>query len=297
MNYNPYISVVVPVFNSGKAIEPLVESLLCQDYPRDSFEIIMVDNNSNDTTKDIIRNYPVVLLEENTLQSSYSARNKGIEHAKGELIAFTDSDCRADRSWLREGAAKMIADGADMVAGRISFIFSFNAGASELYDSLFNLQNEILVKSRKCSTTCNLLVKKKLFDRIGAFPRGAFTGGDIQWTGNAVKKGARLVFCEAMVVHHPARTFKELMEKQFRVGKGFTAIWRNQNKSMPARLWQFLRLLLPKRGVAIRKRILEQNKQEFLPQWPQIWFVSYMAHLAAAAGVVKSLITDMVKRS
>ena len=95
----PLVSVIVPVYNRGEAIGKCIKSLLAQEYPKKKLEIIIVDNNSNDKTKDTIKKYPVKYLLEKE-KGSYAARNKGIEHAKGEIIAFTDSDCIADKQWV-----------------------------------------------------------------------------------------------------------------------------------------------------------------------------------------------------
>jgi glycosyltransferase involved in cell wall biosynthesis len=82
---SPFISVVVPVYNGDRIIGNCVESLLNQSYPKDNYEIIVVDNGSTDNTRAIIKKYPVKMLIEDSIKSSYAARNKGIKHAKGEV--------------------------------------------------------------------------------------------------------------------------------------------------------------------------------------------------------------------
>ena len=97
----PFVSVVVPVFNGVRTIEELLTSLLALDYPVDRYEIIIVDNGSTDDTRQIVERYPVTLLEEREIRGAAAARNKGIMHARGDIIAFTDADCVADRNWLK----------------------------------------------------------------------------------------------------------------------------------------------------------------------------------------------------
>src|SRR5262245_14299213 len=96
------VSVILPVYNDEANVAKLMDSLMRLDYPRDSFEVIAVDNNSRDHSKEILKNYPVTVLEENELQSSYAARNKGIKFAKNRILAFVDSDCIVSPQWLTE---------------------------------------------------------------------------------------------------------------------------------------------------------------------------------------------------
>ena len=97
----PFVSIIVPVFNGGRTIDALLTSLLALDYPPDRHEILIVDNKSTDDTRQRIQRYPVTLLEETEIQGSYAARNRGIEAAKGEILAFTDADCVVEPTWLK----------------------------------------------------------------------------------------------------------------------------------------------------------------------------------------------------
>lgn len=97
----PFVSIIVPVYNGRRTIDALLTSLLALDYPADRHEILIVDNKSTDDTRERIQRYPVTLLEETEIQSSYAARNRGIEAAKGEILAFTDADCVVEPTWLK----------------------------------------------------------------------------------------------------------------------------------------------------------------------------------------------------
>ena len=114
-----FISVIIPVYNGERTIGACVESLLAQDYPKDKYEVIIVDNNSKDKTAGIIKEYSVQYLFEGRIQSSYAARNAAIKAAKGEILAFTDADCAADKEWLKNGIAEFIDNKIGCVAGGI----------------------------------------------------------------------------------------------------------------------------------------------------------------------------------
>jgi len=211
----PQISVIVPMYNDKKHIELLLESLLNQDYPKDLLEIIVIDNNSTDTGKEIVEKFPVTLLEENEIQSSYAARNKGIRHAKGQVLVFIDSDCVADSKWLCRGVTRLLTEPADLVGGQVKFTFSEKQTAAEYYDSLTNFDFESKIK-RGCAGAGNLFVKAEVFDSIGLFPDNVKSGGDVQWTARATEKGFLLVYDAETIVYHPARLFGELLKKLYR---------------------------------------------------------------------------------
>ena len=98
----PTVSVIVPVFNSEKFLRRCVEGLLQQTYERSAYEILLVDNNSTDRSRDVAREYRDVRLISEPRQGSYAARNRGVSVSSGEILAFTDADCVASPSWLAQ---------------------------------------------------------------------------------------------------------------------------------------------------------------------------------------------------
>ncbi len=214
----PKVSVIVPAFNGSKYIEKLLNSLSNQDYSETDYEVIIIDNNSTDGTQALISKYPVTLLEERDRQSSYAARNKGLEHARGEIIAFTDADCIPAENWISAGVEALRQSSADLIGGRIDFIFSENPSTSELFDSIFFLNTETAVKEGKAQTA-NIFVTRKVIETIGPFSQ-VVSGGDTEWTMRAVRNGFKLLYRPEVIVRHPTRKFKHLMSKSFRVGTG-----------------------------------------------------------------------------
>lgn len=95
------VSIIVPAYNAQKTIQKCVNSLLNLDFPKEHFEIIIVDNNSTDKTAELVKNYSgVIYINESTQGRSY-ARNTGAKNAKGNLLAFIDSDVVLDKNWLK----------------------------------------------------------------------------------------------------------------------------------------------------------------------------------------------------
>jgi len=215
----PLVSVIVPVYNDAKRIKICVEKLLNQSYPQDKYEIIIIDNNSSDNTVNVIKRYPVKILFEKNIQSSYAARNKGIKEAKGEIIAFTDSDCQPTEDWIKNGVEAMFLEGAGLIGGKVSFIFSDQKDPFEIYDSIKNMQQKDKV-SKGHAATANLFVRKNIFEKMGFFPENVKSGGDVDWTSRAVSKGFYLIYKNTVRVFHPTRKKNELLRKQLRIGYG-----------------------------------------------------------------------------
>jgi len=113
------ISVIVPVFNTATYLKHCIDALETQDYPRDKYEIIMVDNNSTDGSDQIAAGYPAVRLLRESKQGSYAARNRGISEAAGSIIAFTDSDCAPMPDWLKGIAGGMNRPEACVLLGQL----------------------------------------------------------------------------------------------------------------------------------------------------------------------------------
>ncbi len=93
------VSVVIPAYNEEPYIAACIESLLNQEEP--AYEIIIVDNNSTDKTKEIAEKYSVKIVSEKK-QGITFARNKGFELATGDIIARTDADTRVRKDWIKK---------------------------------------------------------------------------------------------------------------------------------------------------------------------------------------------------
>src|SRR3990167_9148920 len=93
-----YISVVVPAFNEEKYLSRCLESFKQQDYPKEKFEVIVVDNNSTDKTPKIAQSYEARLVGCQVRGVAVS-RQAGGQAAKGEIIAGTDADTVVSTNW------------------------------------------------------------------------------------------------------------------------------------------------------------------------------------------------------
>jgi len=96
----PFVSVIVPSLNSEKTLKRCLTTLLEQRYPKEKYEIVLIDGGSIDETLKIAEKFPVTIVHE-PRRGRGNAYNRGIKEARGNIIAFLDSDAYALDSWLR----------------------------------------------------------------------------------------------------------------------------------------------------------------------------------------------------
>lgn len=99
---NPKISVIIAAYNEEKLLPRCLEALQKQSYPKEQFEVIVVDNGSKDKTKEIARRYGAHVYTYTDIQGCGASRKFGVLHAKGDIIAFTDADAAVFPDWLEK---------------------------------------------------------------------------------------------------------------------------------------------------------------------------------------------------
>lgn len=103
----PFVTIIIPTYNRAETLEMTIESLLRQTYPPDHYEIIVVDNNSTDTTRDVVERFKrcssveVQYLFESR-QGVHYARNSALKLSRGEILYYTDDDMIADAHLLMQ---------------------------------------------------------------------------------------------------------------------------------------------------------------------------------------------------
>jgi FkbM family methyltransferase len=115
----PFVSVVICTFNRGNFIGDCLESLGHQTYPKERYEVIVVDDASTDNTVEIARTYDIHVIQRKINGGAAAARNTAIAAAKGEIIASIDDDAVADPRWLERlvmpfGAPEVAASGGQV---------------------------------------------------------------------------------------------------------------------------------------------------------------------------------------
>jgi cellulose synthase/poly-beta-1,6-N-acetylglucosamine synthase-like glycosyltransferase len=240
----PSVSVIVPAFNEAARIASTVAALRAQDYPPGKLQIIVVDNGSTDGTFELLAAMPGILALRETRPGSYAARNLALSHARGEVVAFTDADCRADPGWVRHAVAHLADRGVGIVAGHVELDFGRRPrlSASELFEKCFAFKQADNARNRVC-VTANWISRRELLEEFGRFDAGVKSGGDHHLATRIAAAGHRIVYARDAVVFHPARAdFQELTRKRRRViGGVFSTQYRAGLKSFPRLLGSFLK--------------------------------------------------------
>jgi glycosyltransferase involved in cell wall biosynthesis len=280
------VSVITPVFNDLRAIKITLEALKKQTYPKNKFEIIIIDNGSTDGTFEWLSQQKGIMLlqESNYLRSPYSARNRGIEKANGEIIALLDSTCVPNLDWLEKGVEFFRNNQYDLFGGNVIFNFEEKITAAKIYDSITNIQMERTIKERNVAKTANLWIRKSVFNEVGLFAEGIRSGEDIGWTSRCTSQGYKLGYCEYCITYKFARDTKALIKKHFRTGKGGPRAWKIQGIYKEKLKHPFKKLFPPRPGYL--KKILIRNRDiKYTPFLIiKIYLVAYITRLASFCG-------------
>jgi hypothetical protein len=216
------ISVIVPVREDRATLERFLEYMKVAMRGVDAELIMVLNRPDTDGVSSLLRDAGG-LVEVPTPASPYSARNRGLEMARGKHAAFIDATCLPDPDWLTTGLARLHA-GEDLVAGRVDFSFAGEVpAAAELWDSVTNVQQERSVV-RGVGKTANLFVSRRALELLGPFREGVRSGEDVRWTGQCTAHGLALSYCPEAVVCKRARPFGGLVRKALRVGAGQAAV-------------------------------------------------------------------------
>jgi cellulose synthase/poly-beta-1,6-N-acetylglucosamine synthase-like glycosyltransferase len=237
----PFVSVVVGIRNEERYIEECVESLLSLDYPQDSYEIIIVDGMSTDKTRDLLQKYPVRLLL-NKKKNVAAARNLGVENARGDLVAFTDGDCKVDSKWLKilvleiknapdnvvcVGGPNLVFDTDPMfgrVVGYAQETFLGSGGSAQSQNS---------TKKHYVSSlpNCNAMYRKSAIQEIGFFDERFSIGQDGDLNYRICKTGRKFLYIpEAQVLHHRRGTFKSFSVRMFKYGMWMAELFKKHGE-------------------------------------------------------------------
>lgn len=219
MTEKPFVSVIIPTYNRSEVLRQTVDSFLAQTYPRDRWELILVDNASTDDTAKVIeeiagREANVKALSE-TRRGAHNARNSGALAAHGEVLYFTDDDMIAEPDLIENILAGFV-EGSNVgsVTGKVLPRWDTEPPAWVLEHcknallSLIDLGNQLTVSDDDPGVfSCHQAVLREAFMRAGGFNpdtnAGEFTGDNETGLNLKIKAlGYRFAYVGASVTHH-----------------------------------------------------------------------------------------------
>ena len=246
MSSLPFISVIIPTFHDWQRLSLCIKALDNQTYPKTSFEVIIVNNDPKDQTPENYYLPANFIITTESLSGSYAARNKGIRLAKGDILAFTDSDCIPNSDWL-EAAVAFFRENPeyDRIGGRVElFISSSKPTLAEAYETVYAFRQDTNAQYG-VSVTANMITKRKVIDAIGPFDDSMYSGGDFEWGKRANANNFKISYAANVCVKHPARKeLKQITNKAKRVTAGKTKITK-EKANLLAKCLNFIYELRP----------------------------------------------------
>lgn len=223
-------SVIIPVYNDWARLRFCLEALQPQVTGVGAWEVLIVDNGSDDDGAPVLSEFPWVRLLRNEKPGSYAARNSGIRHARGDILAFTDADCLPGPEWLRKGTEYLDShEGVSLAAGRVE-VFAANPRKprmAEVYEILNAFPQEQYAHEHGFAATANLFVRKEVVTAVGPFLEDVMSGGDKEFGQRAARAGFTIGYAPEAVVRHPARpTIRLLSRKNKRTLAGIRDLQR-----------------------------------------------------------------------
>jgi glycosyltransferase involved in cell wall biosynthesis len=221
-----HVSVVIGTYNRAHLLKGTLEALALQVVPHSlKWELVLVDNNSGDTTAQVVAAFskttatPVRYVFEPEPGVSH-ARNRGIKEARGSIIAFTDDDVLPAPDWIAQLVAAIDRWNAHGVGGRILPQWE-TSPPSWLTDSRY-LRNRLAIMEFESSRLlalpvtsqpqvwgANMAFRRELLERVGGFDphlggRGKklFRGEETDMIGRALGLGLRIAYDAGLTVFH-----------------------------------------------------------------------------------------------
>ena len=220
----PSVSVVIPVRNRPKDITACLDSLIKVDYPPEKMEVIVVDDASADETPEAVSRFPVRLISLKEHRQAPCCRNIGAAAARGEILAFLDSDCLADPLWLKKLVPAFEHPEVGVVGGLVD-----SAAEDKGLDKYEQVKSSLRIASwfKRSDRTerffyvpsCNLLVRRETFSQLGGFRESLLVGEDVDFCWRAEDSGRLIEYRPTGRVFHKHRNrMKDFCVRRFEYG-------------------------------------------------------------------------------
>jgi glycosyltransferase involved in cell wall biosynthesis len=238
----PIFSIVIPTYNRPKQLAACLQACGRLDYPHDRFEIIIVDDGSPDPIevhKKDGSNLPRITCLRQFNAGPGSARNMGAQHARGDILAFTDDDCAPTKQWLRELAQSFKNAPTGLVGGQT---------VNGLVDNIFSIVSQMIIDEAyayflgrdsglRFFASNNMAVSSKLFQESGGFDSSFRTSEDRDFCARWIRQGHPLVYTTRAIVHHYHQlTLTAFCRQHFSYGRGAYQFHRTRARCGPSLL-------------------------------------------------------------
>lgn len=214
----PKLTVAIPTYNRAEFLRQTLAGLAGQHFPRDYFEVLVIDNNSHDHTRAVVQEFasaqPAPRYLHEPQQGLDYARNRAVAEARGDVIVFGDDDILVQPDWLAQISVPLLADTArriGAVGGEVIPVFpdGFPDWVREWHAPLAFRPDLGPVGPKQSPMGANLAIPKWVFERLGPFhtalDRAAgnyFSGGDSEMIRRIRAAGLEVWFAPGAAVQH-----------------------------------------------------------------------------------------------
>lgn len=218
------LSIVIPVYNGERTLNKCLSKIFHQTYFPDRFEVIVVNDGSTDRTEEIVKRFPVRLINSRINQGRIIARNIGVKKSKYRYIYFIDADCELSKTWIKD----IINFNYQPIQGQV-----INTSKYPI-DRFFYLLRKRYYRPILCPTFItdenffrlpkglgNFLCSKELFNKIKFTKKEEYFSDD-QYFISEIGKLKKVLAIPNSIIHHDEReSFWNLLIQWFQRGSRF----------------------------------------------------------------------------
>ncbi len=207
-------SIIIPAYNEAESIGTVVRAVLAQSVPRNSFEVIVVDNNSTDDTGRLAREAGADKVVRETTPGTNIARARGVREARGEILAFADADTEPPPGWLARIEKNLMRPGVAAVSGPYEYSFRGLAWFLERFANRFvfpyvaALLHFFFRKRAGIILGGNFGAWQWAIQKIGGLPPLKFWGDDVATAMLIARKAGRVAYDPNLRNKSSPRRFK-----------------------------------------------------------------------------------------
>ncbi len=221
----PFVSIIIPVKDRANELRRCLESVQRLRYPKERLEILVVDDGSGDDGAAVARALGATVIPSGGCgRGPAAARNVGASAARGEILAFLDSDCVASEDWLAEITDSFADPSVAAVGGRVDgMLTSSGLDRYEARMSSLSLGQRERAAQLGSDTfylpSCNLLVRRLAFVEVGGFREELQVAEDVDLSWRLRDRGHMIAYVPRGHVQHEHRNrLRPFLRRRFEYG-------------------------------------------------------------------------------